>query len=449
MNPAISTIAFSVKAGPVTVKGYRCADGRYFHCGIGKRGKKRGLLLKTRTANLAAAKQSAREAAVKMANGRAFEASMTAADRQELAICHEKLLGTGVSPFAACDLTGRALGKLRCAGLPPSTAELERILDAFLENQSRTRIVDILCPALVDEYLAARRAGAFGKRRAGERWLRTLENQLKFFADYFKCPIASLTAADISRWLDSRNVGGKTRRGYRLAAGLVLDFAKARNYLPRDRHLLADVPVPIAAKPRKSILQPGQLADLLSIAHERRPRMLPFIALAAFAGLRHEEIKPPLTDKDPLRWGDIDFAASTIHVREETSKTGEERFITMPENLAKWLLPHARAGADPVCSIVHTAEALCDLKRRAGIPAGKNETRNTLRKSWASYRDALKPEGADDSANAGEAGHSQEIRRKNYVRRMHASDAAAWFAIEPAQLQGLLQFPIPTRAAIA
>jgi hypothetical protein len=101
----------------------------------------------------------------------------------------------------------------------------------------------------------------------------------------------------------------------------------------------------------------------------------------------------------------------------------------MTDALAAWLLAGARPSGR-LCPIVQTSGALTKAKREAGLPAGRNESRNVLRKSWISYRLAVTQNIAQV---AEEAGNSPGVIRRNYKRPIPAAEGARWFDLWPTQ----------------
>jgi len=66
-----------------------------------------------------------------------------------------------------------------------------------------------------------------------------------------------------------------------------------------------------------------------------------FLAIGAFAGLRHAEI-------ERLDWREVRLADRFIEVTAGKSKTASRRLVPITDNLAKWLAPHAeKAGRVP------------------------------------------------------------------------------------------------------
>jgi integrase len=380
--------------------------------------------------DLAEAIAFAKQKATDMATGEHYRAGMTGKDRATLECVRENLLATGVSPELATADYAMQICKIKSANLPTS---LSQIVDEHLERESRTKIIPINCPDLVDQYLEARRLNTFGKRRAGDEWLKTLGSQLKYFAKYFNCPLSHVSAITIERWLDFMKVKGPTRKGYRTAVACLMSYAKAKNFQHRDWNELEFVTIPQADDPKKQIISPDDLLKLLHCAqtHQFRgefiyQKLIPLIVLSAFAGIRHQEVNPAST-KQPLDWRNIDFKHRIIRVPKTVAKTKDFRVIHMTRQLAKWLLPYARPEGAIREDMGETTNSLCRLKARAGISIVRGETKNCLRKSWETYSEALKQ---DRELVAGEAGHSQAVMKRHYLEETGTiEDAERWFKI--------------------
>src|SRR5262245_40475148 len=80
---------------------------------------------------------------------------------------------------------------------------------------------------LVQELLKAKEADG-----VGERYLRDLRNRLGLFVDEFDGRmVATITSADISEWLRSLDVAGRTRNHYRANLILAFNFAVEKGYV--------------------------------------------------------------------------------------------------------------------------------------------------------------------------------------------------------------------------
>jgi len=147
-------------------------------------------------------------------------------------------------------------------------------------------------------------------------------------------------------------------------------------------------------------------------------RLISYIAIQAFAGIRGKEIQR-------LDWRDVDLAEGFIEVRDVAAKTDVRRLVPIKANLKAWLSPMAKeAGA--VCPVKNLSNALNELSLATGVAWKKNG----LRHSYISYRVA---ECADLPRVADESGNSVNIIRTNYLKRVKPQQAKAWFDMMPAE----------------
>ena len=176
------------------------------------------------------------------------------------------------------------------------------------------------------------------------------------------------------------------------------------------------------------IYTPDEVTGLLGVAGD----MTPFIAIAAFAGLRHAEISR-------LDWSEIDLEDGFIEVAAFKSKTGERRLVPIHDNLKKWLLPY-RQQSGKVIAYANINKQLAKVARRAGI----KWKHNALRHSFISYRVA---ECADVPRVADEAGNSPTMIRQHYLRRVKPALAVQWFNIAPETAENVIGLPACQKAA--
>jgi len=351
---------------------------------------------------------------------------VTRARREDLALAIEAAeIALANGDTARLDLTSAAAATYhRCLELAGGLAPLEALVAEAVEARRRnqeTRWTPRNCPDIVQALLDAKRA----QGKVGVKWLRALSAMLARFAAWHTGPLHLLRAADLHRFLDGLKGGLVYRRHHRAAVQQLVTFAQGRDWCPRDWDELKYVEDPAPPPVRIQIWTPDLLARLLAAA---QPSMVPFLALQAFAGLRHEEIRPSekTTRKIPLDWADFDWERQQLHIGPETGKTGE-RIVPIGPALVAWLQPVARKSG-PVVKLSNTSAALTKLKVRAGLPHGRGQSRNVLRKSWISYRIGLTNERA---RVAEEAGTSLAKIQSNYRRAATEADARAWFAVRP------------------
>jgi integrase len=275
------------------------------------------------------------------------------------------------------------------------------------------------CPEIIRELLISLK-----QDEAGEDWEKTLGQQLRRFGKSFDCPITEVKAADINLWLRSLGVCVETRNNYRAAIVRLVNYSKAWGYLPMDWREILQVEKPKAHPKEPRILAVDQLQKLLA---GTLPNMLAFTVLQAFAGLRHREVRR-------MKWSDIDLPRRQIYVPKAAGKGGRDRITPISDNLFGWLslildrLPPAQRRGPVMVELKKTSAALGRAKQKAAIPAGKNQTRNILRKSFISYRLALTK---NITQTADESGNSPWIIKTNYRRPVPEDLAREWFAVIP------------------
>lgn len=403
---------------------------------INWREKAGGPRLQTMRAKFAKAKKFAEQKAIDLANGEIAMLNFGPQDRASFLRVMEILLPTSMPAELAAAEYAEHYFLLRETGLTKAEAQ-----EAIRGAAAKKKIIPRLPKDIIDEFMAAKRANTFGKRHSGGKWHRTLEGQLKPFGEYFGKPLNSVTAAEMETWLNGLKVkSDRTRKGYRTAISGLVSYAKHKGYVPEDWKEFAKVPVPKTGRIKKPKCSPDELARMLRLTPGK---MIPFMTLQPFAGVRHEELNPEDKKKTPLDWSEFNFETGIVHIPPETAKTGEqgERYIQMPPNLIAWLMPYRRPSG-PVCIVANTSNALDRIKKKAGIRSGKNETRNFLRKSWETYSSALK--AAEDVA--GEGGHSQAVSKKHYVAATWEGPAKEWFNIFPTT-SDILQLDFGLRVA--
>lgn len=323
---------------------------------------------------------------------------------------------------------------LRCLELANQVAAPLEVLvaEAVAARQSRTAIVDKICPQIVAELLERKRA----EGKCGVKWLRILELMLERLAEFWPDSLHLVRAPHLNQWLRGLKGGLIYRRHHRAAAVELINFAKTIGAMPADWNEWPHVEDPEPPPVKIRIWTPDQLTHLLAHTH---PSMIPFTACQAFAGIRHEELNPEEceVDKLPLDWRHFDWEQKHIEITEDVGKTGT-RIVPLPDNLIAWLKPY-RKEHGPVCALSNTSNALIRAKRRAGLPSGKNASRNVLRKSFGSYRLAVVKHIGQV---ADEMGNSPAKIKSNYRKPRPEREGLAWFAIYPTD-GDIRQIPLP------
>ncbi|MBU6399248.1 MAG: site-specific integrase [Verrucomicrobia bacterium] len=226
----------------------------------------------------------------------------------------------------------------------------------------------------------------------------------------------------------------RSKNNARQTLGAFLKFARERGWLPRDHEGIALVPKFKAQTGAIEIFAPWELVQYLNHVREE---LVPFVAIGAFAGLRHAEI-------GRLDWREVRLADRFIEVTAEKAKTASRRLVPITDNLVKWLTPHAQK-AGRVVPFENVNKQIAWLVRdtnRAlkaeGKAAGRDPEKapklewkkNALRHSFISYRLAEVQSAAQVAL---EAGNSPRMIFQHYRELVRPKEAKSWFSITPGE----------------
>lgn len=258
--------------------------------------------------------------------------------------------------------------------------------------------------------------------------VRCLRTHLERFASAFSSPIGMVLGPEMQAYLQglktvppkgrepkgfvSRPLSAKSKTNVRKSIQNLFRFARRCGYLPKgptEADELRGFKIPMGAI---EIFTPGEVSKLLQHAKV----LLPFIAIGAFAGLRHAEILR-------LDWREVDLEDGHIEVKAKKSKTGNRRLVPLPDNLKAWLQPHHR-GEGKVIPYASVNNLIMGAAKRSGVPW----KHNGLRHSFISYRVA---EVQNVAQVALEAGNSPQIIFANYRELVKPKEATAWFDVCP------------------
>jgi integrase len=296
-----------------------------------------------------------------------------------------------------------------------------------------------------------------------DEYLRHLRYDMKKFAATFHGNIGMVMGPDIDKWLRGLGVSPRTRNNLRASVQTLFAFAKAQRYLPKDHDEIDAVMVAKNAVSEIEIFTPKEMAEILAHADKQ---LVPFLALGAFAGIRHAEIQR-------LEWAELHFDAGIIEIRAAKAKTASRRTVPILDNLRAWLLARHRevglvcGGLDTKNEIPALVETINESRRAAWAKAnrvsaeGLNESENRARDIPAKAKDKAPP-GAETAKIEGwpafawkhnalrhsfisyrvadiqnvaqvalEAGNSPQMIFKHYRELVRPAEAKAWFAIVP------------------
>ena len=295
----------------------------------------------------------------------------------------------------------------------------------YKRQLDKGKMPEITVPELVVTFLA--HVTAEGLTR---RYKMDMQAKLNIAAKTFTGQVADIKTGDVDNWLDKLTGKSKrTKKNYRNALRTLFSFAKDKGYLPRNQdtevHFSRDYK---PEKPAIGIYTPEKLEIFLS---RISPRLVPFVALGALAGMRSAEIVR-------MHWGYIRLDTNQTFVPDTVAKTIAREIPICPA-LAEWLKPFKQdTGTEKV--LVRISNELALAKRfSAAVKRIKGEdgkplvkiVRNGFRHTYISCRVKLTKNVHEVSL---EAGNSPRIIFSNYRRIIEKEEEAKnWFNIFPTE----------------
>jgi len=262
----------------------------------------------------------------------------------------------------------------------------------------------------VDEMIVAKKS-----KGVTELYLADLRYRLGMFAQAFHCNVSSLVPDDVAQFLATLKLSPRSYNNFLGALRTFFRYAQKQDWLSKETDLLARVEERTAKRTPVEIFTPGQLTALLKYS---LAQLQPCVALAAFAGVRAEEILR-------LDWLDVERFPGFIEVAAHKAKTASRRIVPISDNLARWLAIAPRTEGR---IWTHSKAWFFEGIRIAASAAKVKWAHNALRHSYISYRLA---EIQDVNRVALEAGTSPKMIHKHYRELATPEQAKTWFNIAP------------------
>jgi len=350
------------------------------------------------------ARMIAQQITVRIANGEGVTDEATKRDIQLLRHCERTAVGFGVTLAAAIDEWASAR---RAAG-EVAISDAVR----FYQANRKDLLIKRTLAQVAGEFIESRRAGGSSKIH-----VRNCTDYLGRFTGQMSGNIADVTTADINRFLQKQEtLGPVSRNSLRGTIVSMFRFAKRQGYLHPDRDTVADMTENFKVPETEiTIFTTDEMMALLLASHAR---LLPALAIGAFAGIRTAEIQR-------LHWEDIKWERGHIEIAGRKAKTASRRLVPLSDNLKAWLAPW-REETGQIITASDVSGALNDVAVKAKIPGGWR--RNALRHSYISYRVS---KTGDVPRTALEAGNSPEMIFRHYREVVDEQSAEAWFSITP------------------
>lgn len=467
-----------IKAGSISVPIYRHtniipqrdAAGKIVYGGLGPDGKAKALVkyesdiytvayyegnkrIRLKFSDLDKARREANLIVVRLANGDSDALKLRGHDRSDYVRAMEKL--RTVKPDANLNVAINEYVEALC--LVPQNVSLAEVVSSYLKRHP-TGLPTKTVREVVDEL-------AIAKQKAGKSavYLKDIEGRLGPFAKTFSRSIANVTGPEIEDYIRSlsikgsdgkvRALAGRTQNNIRRLICTLFKFAVKRGYLPKDHDEMSSVEKATVKAADIEVFTPDELRKLFAacsveVRQQGRWRvkedMVPYLAIAAFCGLRAAEI-------ERLDWSEVHLTGSEhfIEVKAGKAKTASRRTVPVSANCGAWLAQYKRSSG-PVVELAGTDKQLyIHLAGKSGVPW----KHNGLRHSYISYRLALIKDVGRVSL---EAGNSPSMVFKHYRQLVRETEANDWFSIAPQAKKGAkilampsLSKPLPKKADLS
>lgn len=387
--------------------------------------------------NLERAKAKARTQARQLSLGITQAQRITAADVQELAAARGIVAKTSVPITIALQ---EWVAAREIAG--PAILEACRAW-----KTSRPTVKRILLGEAISKFIAAKVAAKRKLKTYGPKLAQVLNGLGNVHLD-------TLTTAAIQKWYNGIPDGTTANDRLKRLVTL-LHWSRRQGYLNRLQPLPTDDLDRRTDSPAEiGIIDAAALKDILEFFRASHPQYLAAVALAAFCGLRSDEIHGKRTDKGVSRtkvprqrWSDIKLTSENPHLNVTIAKTGTPSWRLVPICPAgvKWLnLSRAKFPSDEYVCIAGAMERVRELYRARlrqrfedqGVTGAELAERidhglpeNAFRHSRITYR--IAELNGNKHQVAEESGNSVAIINRRYRRPAERSDALAWFAVSP------------------
>lgn len=357
--------------------------------------------------DLATAKQEARDAVIKIANGDMGSSQLSPTQLRQYRSAVQLLSEFRDLSIEQALLEYTEAKKLMNGGNLLHAAQ-------FFTKYGADKIVDVSTATAAKDLIDSLR-----QSKCGDYHIDAIKTRTEKFAEAFPRNISDITTDEINAWLRTLPGNERTQNNYRAAIVQLFNFA--RDTLKAIPHWM-----PHAAEQTLRVKEPAKDTEIYSceemgkILHSASPSLVPLLAIRAFSGIRNEELFK-------LTWDQVDMDSGFIKLKKAVTKMRARRIIPILPNLRAWLQPHAKKDG-PVHAGYSSAKVLSEAISNAIRGANIAVKRNALRNCYTSYRLAVLSDIAKVSE---ETGNSPEVIRQEYLELVTPPEGQKWFEIFP------------------
>ena len=308
-----------------------------------------------------------------------------------------------------------AIKLLRGAGLE---VQLSEVVGDYLERHKMRK---------ASRSLAKAWAAYLEHKKRSERHEANLRRTLRRFEPLHEVMVSDISQGQIEKVLKGaaatyRNVMLREARAvftFAMRKGWAIDNPASK--VDTEEHAIGE----------REIYTPGEVEAVLREANATEPELLPYLAVALFAGIRPDAYHGEMVK---LEWAHVDLEEKSIDLPASITKKKRRRSIPIEPVLADWLqhcIVRNGITAGRVCPAIGTQlrDRLRGIFERAGVLRKQDATRHSFASYWLA-------EHRNEDELALRLGHSggTEILHRHYHRATSTREAKKFWSLTPANV---------------
>ena len=294
--------------------------------------------------------------------------------------------------------------------LAPYSVALNTVVADFIARQ-KAKANSVTFKSLFDSFTDSR-------QNRSAAYLRGLKYTLPRFAELHERKVSEIAPEELEAEMDGMTPA--VRNAFLRNLRAVFNFGVKRGWL--ESNPVSRLDFEKIKRGEVVTLSPHEAKGLIRAAEKNDHDLLPYHALALFAGVRPLELQR-------LEWQHIDLVEGHIEITSAVSKTGRRRIIDIEPNLSEWLNHYIATYGEAVGKVtpmMNLRSRLREVRKAAGL---NQWTQDVMRHSYASYWLA---QHGDINRLTLQMGHeSADMLWKHYHKASKRKDAALYWKITP------------------
>lgn len=353
------------------------------------------------------------------------------ASKQEL---EAAILNMEVTPLRSTRLSIEQLMEAERAFGELKGGTLIQAVRFFVENYQQPLVRKLVADAYADFILAKK------QQNLRDDSVRNLKGRVGRFAKAFADKaVSDILTETIEQHVMRDGLSAKSMNNERAALSSFFSWCIKKRYTTVNPCKDAQRIKEEDADPQ--ILSPAMVQDLLNAASTLKDgRMVPYVVLSLFCGLRPRELSR-------LNWSNISLPQKLIRIESSIAKKRSRRVVEISANAAKWLAPYQKKSGS--VQLANHRKNFDAVKKAAGFRVWRMDDKEAKgRPEWVA--DALRhtaismhlSKSGSDEATALWAGNSPDVIHEHYKGLTSKADAKAFWALVPtASTARILKMP--------